>query len=120
MKVPGPDHPIRIERTSGQVRIHVGSAFVADSTQALTLQEADYPPVQYIPRADVDMTRLSKTDHVTHCPYKGDASYFSIAVEGQTIPNAAWSYEAPYPAMQEIAGHLAFYPDKITLVMGSD
>lgn len=116
MKIPGPDHPITIEPTTNRIRVSAGGAVIADTTQALTLREATYPPVYYIPRSDADRTKLSRTERVTHCPYKGDASYFSIRTDsGATIDNAIWSYETPYPAMAEIAGHLAFYPDKVTI-----
>jgi uncharacterized protein (DUF427 family) len=116
MKIPGPDHPITIEPTTRRIRVSAGSTVIADTTHALTLREATYPPVYYIPRSDADRTKLLRTDRVTHCPYKGDASYFSIrTASGATIDNAIWSYETPYPAMAEIAGHLAFYPDKVTI-----
>ena len=113
MKVPGPDHPITITRNTGRVRVTFAGKVIADSTRALTLKEADYPPVQYIPREDADMGLLKATTHVTICPYKGEASYFSIAVDGRVSENAVWSYETPYPAMAEIAGHLAFYPSRV-------
>ena len=78
-----------------------------------------YPVVHYIPRSAVEMNRLVKTDHSTHCPYKGDASYFSISCHGRTrIENAVWSYETPFPAMKEIAGYLAFYPNKVEISVG--
>ncbi|MGN6309017.1 MAG: DUF427 domain-containing protein [Xanthobacteraceae bacterium] len=116
MKIPGPDHPITIEPATKRIRVFAGGTVIADTTHALTLREATYPAVYYIPRADADRTKLLRTDRVTHCPYKGDASYFSIRIEnGPTIDNAIWSYETPYPAMVEIAGHLAFYPDKVTI-----
>lgn len=116
MKIPGPDHPITIEPATRRVRVSAGGTMIADTTHALVLREATYPAVYYIPRADVDRTKLLRTERVTHCPYKGDASYFSIRTEsGPAIDNAIWSYETPYPAMAEIAGHLAFYPDKVTI-----
>jgi uncharacterized protein (DUF427 family) len=113
MKIPGPDHPITITPTEGQVQVWFAGRKLADSRHALTLKEASYPAVQYIPRADVDMTALTATDHHTHCPYKGDASYFSIAAEGKSAANAVWSYEHPFEAVAPIAGHLAFYPDRV-------
>ena len=109
MKIPGPDHPITIMPTSGRVVVKAGGKTVADSRAALTLQEASYPPVQYIPRGDADMSLLTRTDHTTHCPYKGDASYYSLP----GAENAVWTYETPYPAVAEIAGHLAFYPNRV-------
>ncbi|WP_257165370.1 DUF427 domain-containing protein [Bradyrhizobium sp. SRS-191] len=115
MKLPGPDHPITITPNPRRVRVIAHGVVIADTTHALTLKEASYPAVHYVPRADANMTALQKTDRVTHCPYKGDASYFSIAVGGKTLDNAIWSYEAPFPAMAEISGHLAFYPDKVRI-----
>jgi uncharacterized protein (DUF427 family) len=113
MKVPGADHPITITPTKGRVRVKFGNRVIADSTRALTLQEASYPPVQYIPREDAKMDVFQPTTHKTHCPYKGDASYFSLKADGRSAENAVWSYVAPYPAVREIAGHLAFYPDRV-------
>ena len=89
---------------------------IADTKQALTLKEASYPAVQYIPRADVAMDLLKPTTHASHCPYKGDASYFTVAVNGKTAENAVWSYEQPFPAMADIAGHLAFYPSRVDTI----
>lgn len=113
MKLPGPDHPITIARNAKRVRVTFRGRVVADSTRALTLKEAGYSPVQYIPRADADMSLLTPTAHSTHCPYKGDASYFTIAGGGGAAENAVWCYEQPYPTMAEIAGHLAFYPSRV-------
>lgn len=113
MKLPGPDHPISIAPNPRRVRVVAGGAVVAETTRALTLREASYRPVQYIPRADARMDLLARTDRATHCPYKGDASYFSILGGGE---NAVWSYEAPFPAMTEIAGYLAFYPDRVDAI----
>ena len=91
----------------------VAGRVIADTRNALTLKEASYQPVLYIPRADTEMSLLAPTDHRTHCPYKGDANYFTISVDGRSAENAVWSYEQPYPAMAEIKGHLAFYPDRV-------
>jgi uncharacterized protein (DUF427 family) len=113
MKLPGPDHPISIERNENRVRVTFAGRVIADSTRALTLREAAYPPVQYIPREDAKMDLLKPTSHATHCPYKGDASYFSIQAGDRTAENAVWSYQQPFPAMAEIAGCLAFYPNRI-------
>jgi uncharacterized protein (DUF427 family) len=113
MKIPGPDHPITIAPTSQRVVVTFAGRVLADTVRAVALREAAYAPVQYVPREDVDMALLRRTAHATHCPYKGDASYYSIAVDGRTAENAVWSYEAPYPAMKEIAGRLAFYPDRV-------
>lgn len=113
MKLPGPDHPITISRSGQRVRVMFADRVVADTRHALTLREASYKPVLYIPRADTDMSLVAPTDHRTHCPYKGDASYFTIAVDGRSAENAVWSYEQPYPAMAEIKEYLAFYPDRV-------
>ncbi|MCW5693449.1 MAG: DUF427 domain-containing protein [Pseudolabrys sp.] len=113
MKQPGHDHPITIASEGKRVRVQFGDKTVADTTRALTLKEASYPPVYYIPRADADMSLLTPTAHSTHCPYKGDASYFTISGDGRTAANAVWSYEAPFPAVAEIKDHLAFYPNKV-------
>ncbi|MGJ4887209.1 DUF427 domain-containing protein [Bradyrhizobium sp. HKCCYLRH3099] len=115
MKLPGPDHPITITANPRRVRVLADGVVIADTNRALTLKEASYPAVQYVPRADADMAALQKTERVTHCPYKGDASYFSIKANGKTLDNAIWSYEVPFPAMTEIAGHLAFYSDKVRI-----
>jgi len=113
VKIPGPDHPITIARNGKRVRVTFAGKTIADSTRALTLREAGYPAVNYVPRADVDMAALSRTAHTSHCPYKGDASYFSITVDGRSAENAVWSYEQPFPAVTEIKEHLAFYPDRV-------
>ena len=116
MKQPGPDHPIVISRSGKRVRVSFAGKTIADTTQALSLKEASYPPVFYIPRADADMAALSPTAHHTHCPYKGDASYFTISAGGRTAENAVWSYEQPFPAVGEIKEHLAFYPNRVDAI----
>ena len=113
MKLPGPDHPITIARLTKRVRVSFGGAVIADTTRALTLREAGYAPVHYIPRADVAINLLRPTPHASHCPYKGDASYYSIIAGSRTAENAAWSYQQPYRPMAEIAGYLAFYPSRV-------
>lgn len=113
MKIPGPDHPITITPNPRRVRVTVGGKVVADSTSALALKEATYPVVNYIPRMDTDMSLLKPTARSTHCPYKGDASYFNIETDGKTLENAVWSYEKPFPAMNGITDYLAFYPNKV-------
>ncbi|MDA9435022.1 DUF427 domain-containing protein [Bradyrhizobium sp. CCBAU 51627] len=115
MKLPGPDHPITITQNPRRVRVLAGDIVIAESTRALTLKEAKYPAVQYLPREDANMALLERTERTTHCPYKGDASYYSIKADGKTLDNAIWTYETPFPAMTEIAGHLAFYPDKVKI-----
>ncbi|MEP7030461.1 MAG: DUF427 domain-containing protein [Pseudolabrys sp.] len=113
MKLPGPDHPITIAGNAKRVRVTFGGTIIADSTRALRLEEASYPARLYIPRADAKMELLEPTSHSTHCPYKGDASYFSIKAGGKTAANAVWSYATPFPAMEEIKDYLSFYPDRV-------
>jgi uncharacterized protein (DUF427 family) len=117
-KIPGPDHQITIEPTGARVMVVVGAQIVADTTRALTLREANYPPVQYIPLEDVDQTLLTASAAQTYCPYKGDASYYSITAGGGRV-DAVWSYRAPYDAVAEIAGHVAFYTDQVDVVVGA-
>jgi uncharacterized protein (DUF427 family) len=113
MKLPGPDHPITIEPNPKRVRVVFNGRVVAETSRALTLKEASLQPVQYIPRADADMRHFVRSPHSTHCPYKGDAAYFSLSVDGRTADNAVWTYEAPFPAMAQIQEHLAFYPSRV-------
>ncbi len=120
MKVPGPDHPITVAPTRKRVRVLYKGAVVADTKNALELREATYPAVYYIPRADADMALLKPTEHSTHCPFKGDASYFSIAADGATAANAVWTYETPYPAVAAIKEHLAFYPNRVDRIEVTD
>jgi uncharacterized protein (DUF427 family) len=116
MKIPGPDHPITIEPSPNRVRVSFNGRTVADTTQAVTLREASYKPVLYVPREDADMALFERTERTTHCPYKGDASYYSLRVGDRVAENAVWSYEQPYPAMGAIAGRLAFYPDRVDAI----
>jgi uncharacterized protein (DUF427 family) len=113
IKIPGPDHPISIQHNSARVVVSVAGRVIADTRNALALREADYPPVQYIPREDVDLTQLERTDHATYCPYKGDCTYYSIRTGGRKSINAVWSYEYPFPAVAQIRGHVAFYPERV-------
>ena len=113
VRIPGPDHPITVTPAPGRTVIKLGGRVIADSRRALILKEASYPAVKYIPRADVDMTLLARSDHATYCPYKGDCNYFSIPSGGERSENAIWTYEAPYPAVAAIKDHLAFYPDRV-------
>ncbi|WP_329050916.1 DUF427 domain-containing protein [Amycolatopsis sp. NBC_01488] len=117
--VPGPDHPITVEPTKARVVVKAGGRVVADSRNALTLQEASYPAVQYIPREDVDFGVLERTDHETYCPYKGESAYYSLNAGDVKGENAVWTYEKPYDAVAPIKDHVAFYPnvvDSIELV----
>jgi uncharacterized protein (DUF427 family) len=116
VKIPGPDHPISIERYAGRVVVSVAGRVMADTRNALTLSEAHYPAVQYIPRKDVDMALLVRSDRTTYCPYKGNASYFSIPVGGERSIDAVWTYETPYAAVADIKDHLAFYPDRVDAI----
>ena len=116
VKFPGPDHPITIERNAHRIVVAVAGRVVADTRDALTLREASYPAVQYVPRKDVDMALLERTDHITYCPYKGDCRYFSIPLGGDRSANAVWTYEAPYAAVTLIRDHLAFYPDRVDAI----
>ena len=113
IKLPGPDHSISIEQNPVRIVVSVAGSVIADTRNALTLREADYPPVQYIPREDVDLSQLKRTDHATYCPYKGDCNYYSIPVGGKKSVNAVWTYEDPYPAVAQIKGHVAFYSDGV-------
>jgi uncharacterized protein (DUF427 family) len=113
MKIPGPDHPIEIQPNASRVVVTVGGRVIADTLEALMLSEAGYAAVQYIPRRDVDMGALARSDHTTYCPYKGEASYFSIPIGGERSTNAVWTYETPFPAMAAIKDYVAFYPDRV-------
>lgn len=113
MKTPGPDHPITVGKNPDRVIVKVAGKVIADTRDALSLQEASYPAVQYIPRKDVDLTQLEPTEHESYCPFKGDASYYSIPAGGEKTVNAVWTYENPYDAVADIRDHLAFYPDRV-------
>lgn len=116
MKIPGPHHPIVITANPNRIIVSLDGRRIADTARALTMREANYPPVEYIPRADVDMRVLRRSQHRSHCPYKGDAVYYTIALGGRVAENAVWSYEQPYSAVAEIAGYLAFYPDRVDAI----
>lgn len=118
IRIPGNDHPIHIAPSDKHVVVSHAGHVIADTREALVLREANYPPVLYIPRRDADMTLLQHTDHASYCPYKGDASYYSIvAGDGAPSVNAIWTYEAPHPAVSEIRDHLAFYPDRVDSIV---
>ncbi|HLZ75059.1 DUF427 domain-containing protein [Phenylobacterium sp.] len=120
MKLPGPDHPITLTPSAKRWRAKFAGHVIADSADAIVLQEADYPPVVYFPRSDVEMGFMSRTARSTHCPYKGDASYYTVLMDGQFAENSVWTYELPYPAMEAIAERLAFYTDKIEVYAVDD
>ena len=113
MKIPGPDHPISIEANPSRIVVRVGRKIIADTRAALTLRDAAYPAVQYIPRRDVDMAALTRSEHTTYCPYKGDASYYSIPAGGDRSRDAAWTYETPFEATAQIKDYVTFYPDRV-------
>lgn len=116
IRVPGPDHPISIQQNPARVIVSIAGRTVADTRSALTLTEASYGPVQYIPRKDVDMTLLARTDHHTYCPYKGDCAYYNIPLGAERSVNAVWTYEAPYAAVAAIKDHVAFYPQRVDAI----
>jgi uncharacterized protein (DUF427 family) len=115
VRIPGPDHPITVSPSDDRVVVRSGNATIADSRATLVLQEANYPPVRYIPIADVDRSQLAASELSTYCPYKGDASYYSITHGAQGGTDAVWFYDDPYPAVAGIKGHVAFYPDRVQL-----
>jgi len=116
IKVPGPEHPIAIEPSRARIVVSLAGRVIADTRAALTMREAAYPAVLYIPRRDVDMALLARTDHATYCPYKGDCTYYSIPVGGERSINAVWTYEAPFAAVAAIKDHLAFYLDRVDAI----
>ncbi|MFI5780804.1 DUF427 domain-containing protein [Nocardia sp. NPDC051570] len=118
-KIPGPDHPITIEKTGQRVVARVGAHVLADTARALTLREANYPPVQYIPLDDVDPALLTASATQTYCPYKGDASYYTITLPGGGLADAVWTYHEPYDSVAAIADHVAFYTDRVEVVVGT-
>jgi uncharacterized protein (DUF427 family) len=113
IKIPGLDHPITIEPTAGQVTVRLGGQVVVDTSSALTLREASYPPVQYIPLADIDPAVLEPSSKTSWCPYKGTASYYDLRVGDKVVRDALWAYPAPHDAVAEIKDHGAFYPDRV-------
>ena len=117
---PGPDHPITVTPTEGRVVVKAGGKVVADTTAALTLQESTYPAVQYVPLADVDQSLLSPTATTSYCPYKGDASYYSIPAAGDQAVDAIWEYKEPRDAVAQIKDHVAFYPDRVDSIQVGD
>jgi uncharacterized protein (DUF427 family) len=115
MKVPGPDHPITVAADPRRLQVSYNGHVIADTRTALALKEAAYKPVLYFDRADVAMAFLGRTDRVTYCPYKGEANYFTLDMDGVIAENAVWTYENPYPAMDIIRGRLAFYPNQVEI-----
>jgi uncharacterized protein (DUF427 family) len=115
IKIPGPDHSISIAANPSRMGVSLNGQVLADTLRALTLSEAKYPDVHYIPRGDVDMAALTRSEHATYCPFKGDCSYYSLPGTEERGVNAVWTYEQPFPAVKEIAGHLAFYADRVEI-----
>ena len=115
--VPGPDHPITVEPTARHVTVRIGDTVIAESDNAVTLREAGYDAVQYVPLGHVDPAVLRTSETTTYCPYKGEASYFDLAVGDNTMTDAVWTYTDPFPAVADIKGHLAFYPDRATVTV---
>lgn len=115
-----PAKSITVVPHQGTVTVRAGNAVIASSRNAKLVSEAPYPPVLYIPFVDIDFSKLIRTNHATHCPYKGDASYWSVQITGEKGMNAMWAYETPYDEMAEIKNHGAFYPDRVTIETGPD
>ena len=120
VKIPGPDHPITIAPNPNRVVVTVGGVVIADTRRALNLKEANYPAVAYIPREDARMDLLQRSQTHTYCPYKGEASYFSIPAGGEKSHDAVWTYEEPYAAVAIIRDHLAFYTSRIDGIVESE
>ncbi|BCJ32154.1 DUF427 domain-containing protein [Actinocatenispora sera] len=116
-KIPGPDHPITVAPSTARVVVRLGDTVLADTTSSVELREAGYPPVHYLPPDALDPAVLRPTDTTTYCPYKGEASYYTLAVDGGEAIDAVWTYRTPYPAVEQIAGHLAFYPNKVDITV---
>jgi uncharacterized protein (DUF427 family) len=113
VKIPDETHPITVRPTGARVTVTVNGTKVAETDQALSLAESTYPVIQYVPLADVDQSLLQRTPTHTYCPYKGEASYYSLRTpDGHTETDLIWTYEEPYDAVAEIVGHAAFYPDR--------
>lgn len=112
---PGPTHPITVEPAPGRVRVTFADRVVVDTDRALVLREASYPPVFYLPLEDVDTEVLEPSTHQTYCPYKGDATYYTLRAGDRTVNEAIWHYREPYDAVRAISGHVAFYPQHVTI-----
>lgn len=107
---------ITIQPAEGVWTVRAGGAVLGESSEALELREGDYPPVIYFPRKDIAMAFLDASEKTTHCPHKGDASYYSVVTKSRTLADTVWSYENPKEDMAQIKGYLAFYPiDEITI-----
>ena len=115
-RLPGPDHPISLEPNPSRILVRAGGTLIADTREAVTVREGHYPPIHYIPRKDVDMKLLERSDFTSYCPFKGDASYYSIPSAGEKSINAVWTYETPYPAVAQIKDYVAFYPSRVDAI----
>ena len=115
IKIPGPEHPITIEPNPGRVVVSIDGRELADTREALTLSEAGYEPVQYIPLSDVNEELLTPSDHTSYCPFKGDANYYSVPSVGERGVNLVWQYREPYDAVAQIRGRVAFYADRVEI-----
>ena len=114
IKIPNADHPITIEADTARVVVSVEDTVIADTRAALTLREGGYEPVYYVPLDDVAPGALRPSSAQTYCPYKGEASYYDVILrDGQVRSDAVWTYRSPYPAVEAIAGHVAFYTDRV-------
>lgn len=111
-----PDRIMEYTATDQRVRVTFGGQTIADSYSAIALREEDYPIAYYIPQADARMDLMARTDHSTHCPFKGDASYWTIQTGDNNAENAVWSYETPFDEAKVIEGYLAFYGSKVDAI----
>lgn len=117
VKVPDASHPITIEPTGRRVRAYAGERLLADTTEALTLEEKGYPPVHYVPRGDVDDALLTASGTTTYCPYKGEAAYLSVAGD-DTLADVGWTYPDVHEAVAPIGDHVAWDTSRVRVVVG--
>lgn len=106
---------IKVTKEPGNWVVRIGGAVVGESSRVLRLSEGTLADVMYVPRQDLGMEFFDISERSSHCPHKGDATYFHFAAPEGRVPDVAWSYEAPMPEVAQITGHLAFYPDKALL-----
>ena len=116
MSAPGHAHAITIETNPNRLKVTLNGTVIADTQKALVLKEGSLPSVMYVPREDVHMSYLTRTNHSTHCPFKGDAAYFSVSVDGRTAENAVWTYETPIDSVAAIKDYVSFYPEKMDTI----
>ena len=115
-----PDYRVDFEQTAKRVRVRLGGQTVADSTDARIMLETRHTPVYYLPRADVRMDLAERTDHESFCPFKGEASYWTLVVGDQSAENAMWSYEQPFAEVAGIRDYMAFYGDRVDALCVGD